>query len=144
MRRLAAFLILAFAVPLFAQYGPPPPPGQQPWVYGPNPQWNSSWNKWPNPRRGACFFTSQGFRGNRFCVRSGDKLPALPGNFGGNLSSIQVYGGATVRVSMTATSRTARQRFASVFLIFARCHSAMGTPGTTAFHRSWFTERRFY
>jgi hypothetical protein len=97
MKRLAAFLILAFAVPLFAQYGPPPG-SQQPWVYGPNPQWNSSWNSWPNPRRGACFYTTAPFRGNRFCVRSGDKLPALPGNFGGNISSVQTFGGATVRV----------------------------------------------
>jgi hypothetical protein len=98
MKRLAAFLILAFAAPLFAQYGPPPPGSQQPWVYGPNPQWNSSWNSWPNPRRGACFYTTAPFRGNRFCVRSGDKLPALPGNFGGNISSVQTFGGATVRV----------------------------------------------
>ncbi len=101
MKRLAGFLVLMFAVTVFAQYGPPPPPppgGQQPWVYGPNPQWNPSWNRWPNPRRGACFFTTAPFRGNRFCVRSGDRLPSLPGNFGGNISSVQVFGGASVKL----------------------------------------------
>jgi hypothetical protein len=99
MKRLAAFLVLAFAVTALAQNGPPPPQaGQQPWVYGQNSQWNPSWNRWPNPRRGACFYTTAPFRGNHFCVRSGDRLPALPGNFGDNISSIQTFGGASVRV----------------------------------------------
>ncbi|HTZ89293.1 MAG TPA: peptidase inhibitor family I36 protein [Alloacidobacterium sp.] len=100
MKRLAAFLVLTFAVTVFAQYGPPPPPPgqQQPWVYGQNPQWNSSWNRWPNPHRGACFYTTAPYRGNRFCVRSGDRLPALPGNIGGNISSVQIFGGASVKL----------------------------------------------
>lgn len=109
MKRVAAFA-LAFlftavlAVPLIAsgQYPPPPPRPPQDsstyWRYGPNPNWNPDWNRWPNPNRGACFYTTAPYRGNRFCVRSGDKLPALPGNIGGNISSIQVFGGARVRI----------------------------------------------
>ncbi|MGB0124067.1 MAG: hypothetical protein WA419_18830 [Silvibacterium sp.] len=99
MKRLAAFLILTFAVTVVAQNRPYPPPPNDPWAYGPqNNQWNPSWNQRPNPHRGACFYTSASFRGNRFCVRSGDRLPSLPGNFGGNLSSIQTFGGASVRI----------------------------------------------
>ena len=83
MKRFAAFLVLAFSASVLAQYGPPPP-GNNPWTYGPNSRWDSSWNSRPNPNRGACFYTTAPFRGNKFCVRSGDRLPSLPGNFGDN------------------------------------------------------------
>lgn len=110
MKRVPALLVLAFlftavlALPLSSASAqnrpppPPPPPSGGYWRYGPNPSWNSDWNRWPNPNRGACFFTTAPYRGNRFCVRSGDKLPRLPGNIGGNISSIQVFGGARVRI----------------------------------------------
>jgi Peptidase inhibitor family I36 len=71
---------------------------QEPWVYHDNPRWDHSWNDRPNPRAGACFFTDAGFRGNRFCVRRGDRLPSLPGDFGDNISSIQLFGDARVKV----------------------------------------------
>ena len=65
---------------------PGPPPQQDPWAYGPGPQtWNQGWNNRPNPHRGACFYTTAGFQGNHFCVRAGDSLPRLPGNFGDNI-----------------------------------------------------------
>ena len=104
MKRLAAVLVLIFAVSAIAQNYPPPPrpgapPGSDPWAYGPGPQtWNPSWNNRPNPRRGACIYTGRNFSGNHFCVRGGDRLPRLPGNFGDNVSSIQVFGGARVQV----------------------------------------------
>jgi hypothetical protein len=69
---------------------------QEPWVYRENPNWDRSWNDRPAPRVGACFYKEQGFRGDRFCVRRGDRLPALPGNFGDNISSIQLFGRARV------------------------------------------------
>jgi len=43
-------------------------------------------------------FTSSNFQGNRFCVRRGDRLDRLPGNFGDNISSIEVFGGARIEV----------------------------------------------
>lgn len=106
MKRVLAVLALFLAVTAVAQPGqrpgpPGPPPGQQgdPWTYGPNNNaWRPDWNSRPNPRRGACFFTTAPFRGNRFCVRAGDKLPGLPGNIGGNISSVQTFGGAQVRL----------------------------------------------
>ncbi len=104
MKRLAALLVLIFVVSAVAQNYPPPPPRQgpppgDPWVYGPqNNNWDPSWNRRPNPHRGACIYTDRNFGGNHFCVRSGDRLPSLPGNFGGNVSSIQLFGGARIQV----------------------------------------------
>ena len=72
--------------------------GQSPWVYRDHPKWDRSWNDRPVPGAGACFFTDAGFRGNRFCVTRGDRLDRLPGDFGDNISSIQVFGKARVRV----------------------------------------------
>lgn len=96
MKYISVYLALFFALstPMLAQGRP----GPDPWAYSPNSRWNPSWNQRPNPRRGACFFTTAPFRGNKFCVRAGDKLPYLPGDFGDNLSSIQTFGGARVRI----------------------------------------------
>lgn len=92
-------IALSPAVAPAQQYGPPPPPqGQAPWTYGNNPRWTPDWDRRPNPDAGACFYTDRGYGGHRFCVRAGDRLPKLPGDFGDNISSIQVFGGARVRV----------------------------------------------
>ena len=71
---------------------------RDPWDYHEHPNWDRSWNQRPFPRAGACFFTDAGFQGNRFCVNRGDRLDRLPGNFGDNISSIQVFGRSRVVV----------------------------------------------
>jgi hypothetical protein len=71
---------------------------QDPWVYRDRPNWDRSWNDRPMPRAGACFFKDPGFRGDHFCVRQGDRLPALPGNFGDNISSVQLFGRTRVMI----------------------------------------------
>jgi Peptidase inhibitor family I36 len=68
------------------------------WDYRNNPNWDSSWNRRPSPRVGACFFTDRRFRGNRFCVSRGDRLGRLPGNFGDNISSVQIFGRSRVMI----------------------------------------------
>ncbi len=73
-------------------------PDNDPWIYGPNARWDATWNNRPMPRAGACFFTDRNFRGNRFCVRGGDRIPSLPGGFGNNISSIQLFGRARARI----------------------------------------------
>ncbi|MBZ5601003.1 MAG: hypothetical protein LAO79_01715 [Acidobacteriia bacterium] len=88
-RVLIAFGLVLCAVAAFAQ---------DPWIYRGNPNWDRSWNNRPMPRTGACFFKEQGFRGDRFCVNRGDRLERLPGNFGDNISSIQLFGKARVVV----------------------------------------------
>lgn len=104
MKRFAAFLILlsvGFAVAAYGQrddHGRTLPPDNN-WAYGPHSnQWNPSWDRRPNPRNGACFYTTAPFRGHHFCVRAGDRLPALPGGFGDNISSIQIFGHARVQI----------------------------------------------
>ena len=84
---------------------------QEPWTYKGNPRWDSSWNKRPMPRTGACFFKDPEFRGDHFCVTRGDKLDSLPGNFGDNISSIQLFGGAHVRVYNDRSFRGGSQEF---------------------------------
>ena len=70
------------------------------WNYDPNGNynWDQSWNRRPFPGAGACFFKDYNFRGDRFCVRRGERLPHLPGNFGDNISSIQLFGRSSVVV----------------------------------------------
>jgi hypothetical protein len=93
---LALSLFSLFAVAGIISHAQAP---GNPWAYGRGPNnWDNTWNSRPAPGRGACFFTQAGFRGNKFCVRSGDRLPSLPGKFGDNISSIQVYGRGAVRV----------------------------------------------
>jgi hypothetical protein len=68
------------------------------WNYSGNYVWNPSWNHRPFPQHGGCFFKDAGFSGDRFCVKGGDRLDHLPGNFGDNISSVKLLGGARVVV----------------------------------------------
>ena len=88
-------------------------PGNNPWNYGGGRpgNWDNSWNNRPNPRAGACFYTSRDFGGNHFCVQNGDRLTSLPGNFGDNISSIQVFGRGSVRVFDDRNFRGVSQSF---------------------------------
>jgi len=63
------------------------------------------------PRAGACFFKDGGFQGDRFCVRKGDRLDSLPGNFGDNISSMQLFGNARVTVYNDRNFRGGSQEF---------------------------------
>jgi hypothetical protein len=84
---------------------------QEPWIYRGNPKWDSSWNKRPMPRAGACFFKNAGFQGDRFCVTRGDKLESLPGNFGDNISSMQLFGEVRVTVFNDRSFKGGGQEF---------------------------------
>ena len=108
---LCGFVILPVMAGV-AQYGQSRP-GGDPWSYGAGGpgQWNNSWNSRPNPRPGACFYPSRNFGGNHFCVRQGDRLTRLPGNFGDNISSIQVFGRGAVRVFDDRNYRGVSQSF---------------------------------
>lgn len=50
------------------------------------------------PRSGACFFKAGDFSGDYFCMRAGERWPALPPGFNDSISSIRVFGGARVRL----------------------------------------------
>jgi hypothetical protein len=55
-------------------------------------QWNSA-----APRDGACFYTEINYRGQSFCVDSGQTVDAVPYSFNDRIRSIRVYGGAQVQ-----------------------------------------------
>lgn len=50
------------------------------------------------PRDGACFYMTAPFRGHRFCMRAGDRMPNLPDGYGDNISSIEVFGNVRVLI----------------------------------------------
>ncbi|MDR3765237.1 MAG: peptidase inhibitor family I36 protein [Acidobacteriota bacterium] len=56
------------------------------------------WGHGPQPRSGACFYQNEGFGGNYFCMKIGDRWASLPPGFNDHISSIRVFGGARVRV----------------------------------------------
>jgi hypothetical protein len=48
------------------------------------------------PRRGACFYEDSGYRGNYFCLESGEREPRLRNGWNDRVRSIRVFGGARV------------------------------------------------
>lgn len=99
MKRFAVLLMFAFAATALAQYAPSAPPPNQSWKYnGGSDNWDPTWDQRSNPQDGACFYTDRSYSGHHFCVRAGDRLPALPGHFGDHVASIQIFGNAVVRV----------------------------------------------
>jgi hypothetical protein len=57
--------------------------------------------KWGHPqvpRAGACFYKETGFAGDYFCISSGRSYNVLPDGLNDRISSIRVFGGATVRI----------------------------------------------
>ena len=102
MKRFALILGLFSAFLAYAQ---------EPWVYSDHPKWEPSWNQRPMPRAGVCFFKDTEFKGDHFCVTRGDKLDALPGSFGDNISSIQLFGKARVTVFNDREFRGGSQEF---------------------------------
>jgi hypothetical protein len=56
------------------------------------------WGREPLPSDGVCFYKDPNFRGDYFCVRSGDSVTAMPKDMNDEISSIKVYGRAEVTV----------------------------------------------
>jgi hypothetical protein len=56
-------------------------------------------------REGACFFKDENFRGEKFCVEKGDRMSQVPHGFSDRISSVRLYGRATVVVFQDADFR---------------------------------------
>ena len=56
------------------------------------------WGRGGFPRDGVCFYENPDFRGDYFCVRSGDDLRSIPSGMNDRISSLRVYGRAEVIV----------------------------------------------
>jgi len=57
------------------------------------------------PRRGACFFRDVNYRGEYYCMSSGSSFNVMPSGFNNTISSIQVYGRASVTIYRSANFR---------------------------------------
>jgi hypothetical protein len=59
-------------------------------------QWQ--WGRPHPPREGACFYRDANFSGEYFCLKVGERWPAMPRGFNDQISSIRVFRGARVRI----------------------------------------------
>jgi len=57
---------------------------------------NGRYSRGSEPRNGACFYMDEDFRGERFCLNSGDGVRNVEDRFNDRVSSIQVFGRARV------------------------------------------------
>jgi hypothetical protein len=80
---------------------------------GASAQAQPRWGQGEVPRAGACFYQDSNFRGNYFCLRSGDNLDRVPGGVNDTISSIRVIGNADVVVFRDARFRGQSARFSS-------------------------------
>lgn len=69
------------------------------------------WGRERMPMSGACFFEDKNFKGDRFCVRPGERLESLPAGMGDKISSIRIAGAAEVTVFRDADMRGRSARF---------------------------------
>jgi hypothetical protein len=69
------------------------------------------WGRDRMPTAGACFFKDKNFKGERFCVRPGENLRALPRDMGDKISSIRLMGGNEVTVFRDGDMRGRSARF---------------------------------
>lgn len=65
------------------------------------------------PRNGACFYKDEYFRGSSFCINAGETQGSLPGGFTDDISSIRIYGNASVTVYQDQNLRGDSERFTS-------------------------------
>ncbi len=56
------------------------------------------WGYGPTPRDGACFYKDTKFHGEFFCVESGDSIRHMPDGMNDKITSIRLFGSATVQV----------------------------------------------
>src|SRR5206468_12845510 len=56
------------------------------------------WGRDNFPRDGACFFRDADYRGEYFCVRTGDDLNRVPEEMNDQISSIRIFGRTEVTV----------------------------------------------
>jgi hypothetical protein len=63
------------------------------------------------PRNGACFYVDDDFRGQRFCLNTGESERNVGGRFNDKISSIQIFGRAHVIIFTDANFRGRSREF---------------------------------
>jgi Peptidase inhibitor family I36/Domain of unknown function (DUF4214) len=56
------------------------------------------WGYGPTPRNGACFYKDTKFHGEFFCIDAGDGVRHMPDGMNDKITSIRLFGNATVQV----------------------------------------------
>jgi len=69
------------------------------------------WGRGGLPRDGVCFYQDPNYRGDYFCVRSGEDLRSLPSDMNDRISSMRVFGRAEVTVYKDHNFRGRSARF---------------------------------
>lgn len=69
------------------------------------------WGRGPTPRNGACFYEDITFKGQYFCVSTGDSLPTLPRDMRDRISSIRLFGRVEVMAFTAEGFRGSGARF---------------------------------
>ncbi|MGC8549539.1 MAG: hypothetical protein ACP5M4_07545 [Acidobacteriaceae bacterium] len=98
--RISSIMVLPGGEASF-RYGQPYPGDNQDRGYGDNQGYSGQYgppDSRPSSRDGACFYMTAPFRGKSFCMRAGERMPHLPEAYDNNISSIEVFGNARVRI----------------------------------------------
>jgi len=70
-----------------------------------------SWGRPSEPKSGACFYKDPGFHGEYFCVRDGENEPDMPKGMNDKISSVRIFGNASVMVFQDARFEGRSSRF---------------------------------
>lgn len=69
------------------------------------------WGQPAFPRAGACFYQDADFRGQYFCAQRGQNIGTVPGGMNDGISSIRIFGDASVVVFVDGNFRGPSARF---------------------------------
>lgn len=92
---VSTFVVCLFAANAFAQWGRP-----------------NRGNQGGQPRDGACFYRESNFSGTSFCMNAGESMANLPSGFNDHVSSIRIFGRASVSVFENSNFSGPNERFA--------------------------------
>ena len=69
------------------------------------------WGYGPTPRNGACFYKDTKFHGEFFCIEAGDGVRHMPDGMNDKITSIRLFGNATVQVFQDSKFEGRSSRF---------------------------------
>jgi hypothetical protein len=78
-----------------------------------SPAFAQRWGQGNFPREGACFYKDPNFRGDYFCVGSGDDFGAVPEGMNDRISSLRLFGRVEVTVFKDVRFAGRSERFES-------------------------------
>src|SRR3954469_8864506 len=70
-----------------------------------------SWGRPSEPNSGVCFYKDPEFRGDYFCVRDGENQPDMPRGMNDKISSIRIFGNASITVFQDSRFEGRSSRF---------------------------------